>query len=247
MKLLHLNLDQAIYCFFYGILLLSIIISIWGFCKIYKSMSARIIAIGGVLLSLFLPLRINDVYIISSCCSLMIIPWMLYFFYKDTLQNNFCLLAALCAGLIIGFSNYIRAYTGFGPLLFCLVLLPWMPKWSFSKKIISLVLIVLGMLLPSLYIKQQCTKYQNYAQKEFVCVPSFAKAHMLWFTIYAGFGFLYCMNTPNIQWNDGCVDKKIKSINPSIDFCEIAREQAPELQKNLSCFARVSCSSICFS
>jgi hypothetical protein len=29
--------------------------------------------------------------------------------------------------------------------------------------------------------------------------------------------------------------------------CEIAREQAPELQKNLSCFARVSCSSICFS
>ncbi|MGE4168423.1 MAG: hypothetical protein AB7E68_02655 [Candidatus Babeliales bacterium] len=215
-KMLNLSLDQALNLFFYGIIFGSALLGILGFCLLYKSTKARIIAFFGIAISLFLPIKINDVYAIGSCLSIAIVPFYLYLI-KEKKPSNIIYIFLFCSGIAIGLANNLRSYSGIGVLLFLLTLL-FTHIISIKQKIILCLFIFSGIALPNLYITKLVNKYTIYANTQFKENVCLNRHHPFWHNFYIGFGFINCLNRPGIQWDDGYAYNKAKEIDPSLDL-----------------------------
>lgn len=218
-RMFGINLEQAINCFFYGIIISSFALGLLGFLLYYKSVFSKSVACCGLAFLLYFITKFNitDVYLAYMASALSIIPLFLYFVTKNTTSNCWYFFTFI-AGIFITTFHYIRAYSSLAPLLFIFILLISSSAISLRKKIVLFCCLIAGTLCPRYYFTTIINQNQHYAQMHFPDADQVIHKHVFWHPIYLGFGFLSCLNEDNIQFKDGFGLQKAQMRNPSVSF-----------------------------
>ncbi len=233
----NLSINQAINSFFYALIFIPLLVGTLGFFFYYKSNLQRAIATISLLLLARQACFLGDVYLSYYACVVTIVPWSLYFWKQKKYTDNF-LLFSFAVGIIVGFFQYIRAYSGIGTILFFFILFS---NYLFSKNnkaIKSICLLALGLALPVLYFNRIHTSSLNYLKSNLSHTVQIQKNHLFWHPVYLGFGFLKTLNSNNIEWSDEFGYKKVNEKNPGItikntlEYEEVLKNEVYNLFKN---------------
>jgi hypothetical protein len=219
-KLAHffnLSLETAIDFFFFSILILPALISIFGFFKLYSSATKRMIALIGITILMFFAYYVGDVYLAYYAGAVIVVPWMLYFIKK----RRFSLWQAfsfLFFGIAIGLLHYIRAYSGVASLLFIGTLTLFNFSLQLRQKSFLLINLLIGLSIPTVYFSRIYDQSKKYAEKNFPQNQIGLKNHVLWHNIYIGFGFLNVKNPDPayLKYGDQFSVQKVRSIKPEV-------------------------------
>jgi hypothetical protein len=206
---LNLALPSAITLFFNSICYGAAAIGILGFCKLYRSWPARIIATAGILILTKLSLIVVDVYSLAAACAVAVVPWALYYYGKRPNWSWYLFFIAI--GLGCGFAHYIRAHSGTAPLLFVLTLLA-LGTQSRLQKITALALLLLGTVPAHLFFQHQLRIYHAFVAQELPQYSWVQIRHPFWHTVYIGLGFI--TNDLGLSYSDAVAINKVRSINP---------------------------------
>ncbi|HEX2978582.1 MAG TPA: hypothetical protein VHO47_05665 [Candidatus Babeliales bacterium] len=216
--MLNCSLDVAIKLFMYGVPVLSSMSGLIACFYMFRSKWQKAVAIIGLSAILFLSLRIGDTYMIYSSITVALVPWALYLCTNETRIGTY-FSYGLYAGLLIGFSQFFRAYSGLSSLLFILTLFIACKTISKYKKLSALTFLAFGMLIAHSFTRYQERSYHEFAKANFSGHTLKEYKHPLWHMIYIGFGFLKFGNIDNIRFED-------KSAG---DFLEKKRMGNPKL------------------
>lgn len=220
-RFFNISLEQAINLFFYTLLSGSFLLGLCGFFLIYKTMLTRVIVIVwlGLLASFIMHYNIGDVYLAYCSAHLAIIPLFLYFIKRN---DSYALAFYLFfTGIVCGALHYVRSFSSLGVLVFILCILITKKNNNYSKKLILLSCLIMGMLCPFLYFKNVIKSYEKYAQQQFRSFTEFPTVHPFWHNVYLGFGFLNFENTSKIQMNDEYACTKVQETDPSLSIATI--------------------------
>jgi len=218
-----LEIPQAINLFFYGSALLAWLMSVSGFWFYYKSLLQRVIALIGVSLLMLFSLKVGDTYLFYVAPTVALAPWALYLFKRQWSYSS--LLFYLLAGTLISLTHYIRSYASIGILFFATWLLIT-NNYAWKKKMLSFGILAIGLSLPGVYFNHLYQQYSDFLKKEQITNPADGiKNHLLWHSIYAGFGFLSFKNPDNIRWGDPYALQKAQSIKPGVQYNTLEYEE----------------------
>ena len=226
-RLLGINLEQAINLFFYGFVFISFLLSIIGFLLIYKSLVPRCCSIAGLALLMFFlfKFQISDVYLTYVATSLSTIPLFLYFIQKK-IESQFFYLFLVISGMLLGTFHYLRAHSGLGALVFIIVMLLFNNIIDYKKKLMLLCCILFGLACPRFYFKSIINTYESYTHIHFPESRKLLTIHPFWHSAYIGFGFLNFWNYDNIQYDDSCACDKVHQRNPLISIDQTEEYEA---------------------
>jgi hypothetical protein len=234
--LLNCSIESAINIFFLSLIIIPGIIGILGFLHLYTNWLQRTIAGIAILFCMRQAYFIGDVYCAYYAGICALVPWALYFAKKE-LYNKPLFIFNFCSGFFIKLLSFIRAYSGFGVLLFTITL--FLGKNIFSKKqLITLFLFFLaGSTIPELYFSNAYNQSIAYAQSNLCTKNTDKNMHILWHTIYIGFGLLKWQNTNKISYNDTFGIKKVHQIKPDVkvystEYENILKNEVINLIKN---------------
>lgn len=220
-----LSLDQTIYLFFYGLVIGAGILAGIGFLLLYRPPLVRVVA-GIGLLELVRHALVADVYCAYAVAPLALIPLWLYMQSKHTLSWAY-LLWTFVSGIILGFVHYIRAYSGLPAAVFvCCIIITARLKWV--DKIIAAMIVLVGYCVPYLFFSHIYAQYGAYASTVFPTTQINLKQHVLWHTIYVGFGFLN--NNLGIVWDDTCAAQTVHALAPHVAYTSQAYEDVLKCQ-----------------
>lgn len=228
-KLAHtfsLSLDQAICFFYYGMLLLGFILGMIGFFKFYSGWMQRAVVTAGLLGICFIS-RMPDTYVAASAAAMALVPLSIYMLTKKSWGTLFYIWA-LCAGIIIGFAQYIRAFSAMPPLIFMVVLVLFTQTFKVRQKLIVGIILLLGCSLPAFYFSHIYNQHVAYVQQHLPNEPINLKTHVFWHNVYIGLGFLN--NEYGIKYDDSVAAAKVASIDPSIIYCSREYEETLRTQ-----------------
>lgn len=71
-------------------------------------------------------------------------------------------------------------------------------------------------MLPTLYFSSVYDHYKIYTKNNLSNYALGDDKHVLWHSVYIGFGFLNYLNPDNISYDDTCGEKKVQSIVPDL-------------------------------
>lgn len=207
-----ISLDSAISCFFYALLIMPTLSACAAFYLMYKTWIQYFIAVAGTLCLTRFAYAVGDVYLAYYCTALGIIPWTIYYYKEFDISKH--TIFGFMVGFIIGLMHYIRTYSGAGSLLFVIYLLI-KGNNIFYKKMIFILCICTGLMIPSQYFNNIYKTYSSYC-KQIIPNQAYAlKNHLLWHSIYIGFGFLKFKNVDEIRYDDQCATNKVEKIAPT--------------------------------
>ncbi len=201
----------------YGIFCITL--SLIGLYSLFKTKPALIHGTLSILGVGILCIFISDTYSFYGLTSLALIPWWSkvdLFSEKNTKKSLFLF---ILTGILIGFSNTIRGNSGTDILLSIIFILIF---YSFVKKTISRLYIIILIILPILVINYQIDnlkeKSKSYLiqntdiQKEFDL--NFVRA--IWHNAYYGLGYLSINNKNVPEPTDVYSIKKAKEVKPDV-------------------------------
>lgn len=214
---LNLSIETAINLFFLSLIIIPGIIGILGFLHYYITPLQKIIACLGILFLMRQAYFIGDVYIAYYAGICALVPWSLYFAKKLT-YNWQLLFFCFFSGFFIKGLSYIRAYSGFGVILFIALL--FLCKSIFSKKqLLSLSLFfLLGTTIPTIYFNHEYAKSIVYAKTELHADSIGENMHVFWHPVYLGFGLLKWYNPDEISFDDNFGFKKALEIESDVQI-----------------------------
>ncbi len=218
-QLLSISFDQAINLFFGGTLFISCFIGLVGVWFLYHSWTERLIGTVTLVLLTRFSWAVGDVYIAYASCSMVLIPWFLFCIHHRQPQRLITIFFFF-AGIVIGFSHYIRAYSALGVLLFMLIVLMLNRDFSWYKKGVQLLLLIAGFAVPYAYFSKVYNNHVQYAQEYFPNVVIGQKNHVFWHSIYLGFGFLNFRNKDNIVYDDAYGFNKVAHIDNTVTLAQ---------------------------
>ena len=217
----NVSLQQAIDIFFYSQIGVAFVLGLIGFLLLFKAkISTQIVSC--LSFCLFLRLifyQLYDVYNEYLVSFLSIIPLFLYFALRNS-DSKFFNYFLVFAGIIIGFSHYVRTYSSLPVLGFIMCMVVLHANLEFIKKIILLACLFLGIFISSCYFEHAIKLYRNFAQTHFKEFDSLQTKHVFWHQVYIGFGFLKFNNKDDIRWDDAFGDYKVRQINPDVSISQ---------------------------
>lgn len=214
-----LPLDQAIYFFYLGIILVALALGIVGFFLLYKKWYQRLISILGLITVSFLTYRIGDVYTAYSSIVIAFVPFIIYFF-KNDIKYKYLIPFTFIVGLFATLANSIRSQAGIPVAIFLIVFLFLNKFFDIKKKAVLVGLLIIGSLLPVVYFNSLVSKRDTFLAQN---VPNYTEIETtlsnqgaFWHSIYIGFGFLD--NPYGIRYEDGIANGKVQSIKPGTPY-----------------------------
>jgi len=215
--LFGISLDQAINLFFGSLWLTGTLIALASFFIIFKHWSSRAIAAGGVLALLFVALHYRDVYSAFFFAVTTTVP---LFLVLDVCKPKSPLLyfASLAwSGLMLGYCNFVRCYSGVGVLLFLFAWIFLKKSWAKREKVLFAAALIFFSLIPSLHFKRLVHQRDAFLTTAQPAYQSITVTHPIWHTVYVGLGYL--KNEYNIQYLDDYARNTVHSIDPTAAYC----------------------------
>lgn len=216
----HVSLQQAIDIFFYSQIAVSFALGLIGFLLLSKNMPTRIVSL--ISWCVFLRLifyQLYDVYCEYLVSFLSIIPLFLYFCLKNS-DSKFFNYFLMFAGMIIGFSHYVRTYSALPVLGFIMCMVVLHENIALMKKVVLIASLFLGIFVAGCYFENVIRVYKNFAQTNFKEFDSLQTKHVFWHQVYIGFGFLKFNNKDDVRWDDAFGDYKVRQINPEVSIAQ---------------------------
>jgi len=211
-RLFNVSLDSALDLFFYSMIVFSSILAIIGFFSLSKSWLFRIYASLSVLgFWFFVPRSAFDVYLVNAAIIFAVVPLALYVFRAG--YGKFLCIFLFFSGVLIGYANLIRSFSGLPVLLFLLLGLFFYFKGTWRQKGILFFVLLVGLSIPKLHFASL-----NQAKRDFLGSKNNAlvEGHHLWHNVYAGFGFL--SNEFGIVSNDKAIAEKVYENHPDVVY-----------------------------
>lgn len=232
----NLSNDSAILVFYIAALFIAFFTSVIFFLKINKiTLLKKCYIISTISLLVLVSYNIGDVYIFYSVAPLLCVP--LFLMQKENLSYMNILFYIIC-GLLIGYSNYIRAHSGTAVFIFIIFYL-LLKKISFTKSLIIFILLFFGVFITKLHFNFTLKERDNFLKTRGIEVTIEKNKHVLWHNVFIGLGFIY--NKYNITPTDTCALEWVKKIDSSIAY--FSQEYESTLKKE---FFRILRESIGF-
>lgn len=230
-RLLHCSLDQAINFFFYGMVIGACLIGIAGFFAYTTSWLSRLFAtVYLILFSCYSCVGMTDNYLVFAVLATAVIPWALYFMKRNKADYKAVLFFGF-VGIAAGYAHYIRSYSGGAVVLFLIMSILFMAVCWWRRALL------LGVLLGGLLVSRFHMDLLLEVRKQHVdpAYQQFEPNHVVWHSIYAGFGFLN--NDLGIKWDDTTVIEHAHQIDaqviyPSAPYEVVVRSMVVDLIKH---------------
>lgn len=211
-KSFHLPLNSSLHLFFGTMAGSSALITLIFFFLLFKSWKTRLyITISTLLFFSASFIKCFDVYLASLAIPALLIPPLIYMGEKKTKGSfSFFLLMGI-AGILMGYSNFIRIHSGTGMLCFIFLWLLLNETLSIRAKLASISIVALTFTLPYWHF-HSLEKNRDQFLTEASSKVMGKVQHPKWHNIYIGFGFLD--NPYGIAYSDTISYKKVQSICP---------------------------------
>ncbi len=209
-----LSFDPLSTCtmFFSTITILFFIVVASAFFSIVKDKAGyAVIAFG--LYRLMHPLKeLSDVYL-AYILPFMALPLVLVAIEK---KNKKLFLASffLC-GFVGSFSNIIRIFSFLPVFVFFIILLVFNTLYNRYKKIVPLLLLLIGYSIPYIHFKYVLYKRDFFLEQKNNKQQDIPTRHVFWHNMYLGFGFL--KNKYDISWEDSCGERHARQVVPGVE------------------------------
>jgi hypothetical protein len=213
-RLLHCSLDQAIDLFFYGMMGCALAVGIIGFFFLTRSWISRFFATSYIaLFSYYVSLydRMTDNYIVFAALVVAVVPWVLYFMRRKKADYKAAFFCGI-VGLVAGYVHYIRSYSSGGVVLFLLLSIIFMSV-VWWRRVFLLMMFMVGLLVPFVHMHAVLEARKQYIGPSY---QQFDANHVIWHSVYAGFGFLN--NNLGIKWDDATVVEHAHKIAPQVIY-----------------------------
>lgn len=218
-RLLHCSLDQAINLFFYGMMACALVVGIAGFCALTKSWVSRSFAIIYLIMfSVYSCWGMTDIYLVFAASAVALIPWALYFMQRGKADYKVALFFGV-VGVLSGYAQYVRAYSSGAVVLMSLLVIFFISS-ARQRKFMLLGALCCGMVLPIVHMRALLAHRTHCVDTVLHKAPD---QHVLWHTMYAGFGFL--RNDFGIQWDDATVVEHAHRIDPAVVYPSLQYEK----------------------
>ncbi|NGX50430.1 MAG: hypothetical protein K1060chlam2_00276 [Chlamydiae bacterium] len=215
-KYFNLSVDMATTLFLISLLALGTSIAICCFFFIFNNWISRIAASFGLLLLAQISYNCSDVYIAYFFGVSTTVP--LFLLLKHRLPKSKYLFLGILAfsGIMIGYSNIIRKYSGTTALIFLVL---WMMfNLNLKKKTLVLYigLLFVFSLIPFFHGKNLEKNRNAFLEQNQPSGHYQPRPFPTWHLFYIGLG--YFENDYGLYHKDECAAEKVKSINPEVAY-----------------------------
>jgi hypothetical protein len=213
-SLFHLSAAAAWDVFFFLIIIPSFAIGFIGMMNVLETHGARWFY--GVMASiLFVTVYLSgDIYALSPSLAVLVIPYLIQFSKSDSRPSISHWVLLFLFGMMAMLAHLIRAHSATAIVLVFGVLFFFEKRWTLREKLLSFIVIAVGMLAVQMFFKARYAERDAYLAKlqpNYVAPP---QAHPFWHNVYIGFGFLD--NDYGIRYQDEIAFKKAKEISPTV-------------------------------
>lgn len=206
-------LDNAIKFFFASILFISYLIVIYFFLKYStKSLIPKIYAIITFGIVAVFSYTIGDVYILYTVAPMICITAFIINYKSHKLWLRY--IVFIIIGLIIGYSNFIRAHSGTIALVF-IILSILLSSQKIKFKTIVLAFLFIGVLLTKAHFNYLLNERNEFLRNKKINFEVKQK-HVFWHNTFLGLGFMY--NKHNLYPKDEVALEWALRINPEVKY-----------------------------
>lgn len=209
MSFFQLPLQQAIDCFFYGVLGLSFVTALLFFTLLGSTWISGWAFLSFLLLYREGFFRLTDVYGCVIAYNFLVMPFFLWFISKKRSIKVWSV-TLFFIGIISGYAHYIRLYSSLAGLFFVIGYLLYQVRKPFM-----LLFLFLGISLPIAHIHFLIKKSDKFLQNNGI-INTVPHGHSFWHNIYAGCG--YIENYLDITYDDGSSTAFVKKNYPDIQY-----------------------------
>lgn len=221
--LLGVSSDLASTIFFSSLWICGFLIILFSLCLVFKNWAVRLTSAVGILLLLLLPSFQRDVYMANFFAVAAIVPLLFLWNHKKG-STNLSLAAILAlSGLIIGYCEYIRCYSGMGVLLFAALWIFLNEKLKGKEKIVFSCILLVFVSIPYWHFKNLEYKRDEFLVKANPKYKNMSISHPLWHTVYIGLGHL--KNKHGIEYSDSCALYAAEAVDKNVAYCSKEYDQ----------------------
>ncbi len=221
--LFHLSAAAAWDIFFFLMLIPCFAIGFIGMVKVLETRVAKVFYVV-MFAILFVTVYLSgDIYALSPSLAMLIIPYLIRFSKSNSKPRAVHWAMFLMFGIMLMLAHLIRAHSATAIVLVFGVLLFFEKGWTLREKLLSLVVIAVGMLAMQVFFKTRYAERDAYLAKlqpNYVVPP---QAHPFWHNVYIGFGFLD--NDYGIRYQDEIAFAKAKEIAPNVALLDAEYER----------------------
>ena len=212
----NISIDRAINVFFYGIIALSLFISFVAFFVYYKRFYSRIFAAICLSFLSVVLVSVQDFFIFYALVLIVAVPVFLYLFSKKrSLVSILFFIFAL--GILAGYSNFCRSYSGVSALIFVVIRLIMYKYLNKKRKVLVILVLYASFFIPKLHTDFIFTEREKFLVKnDITFVKDSYESHPFWHTVICGLGYL--SNPYGFKWNDTTADLMAKEIDPHVNI-----------------------------
>jgi hypothetical protein len=210
-EVLEITIAQAIDLFYSSLVVLAVLVGGTAFFVLFRSGRIRT----GVLLALVvlaaLTFKIGDIYIFQFFVAVVVLPWSLVLARRGTLRGWWCAFL-FPVGILAGVANTVRSHAATGVIIFLLGILLFHISTTIPGKLVLLVCLFTGFLVPTYWFARMVANRDNILQARCPEYKGLTSHHPLWHSVYLGFGYL--QNEYGISPQDSSSFQKVESIAP---------------------------------
>lgn len=176
--------------------------------------------IGSLFITVFLS---GDIYALAPSLAVLAVPYLIRFSKSDTASGVSHWAICFLFGIGAMLAHLIRAHSATAIVLVFIALFFFEKRGTLRQKLMSLVVIGVGMFAVALFFKMRYAERDAYLAKlqpEYVAPP---QAHPFWHNVYIGFGFLD--NDYGIRYQDEIAFKKAKEVSPKVMLLDAEYER----------------------
>lgn len=209
-----LPVELAMNILFIGLIAISSILALVGFCLLFKDKRSRIISAIGVTLLFIVQFLVGyavDYVYIAPSILIGLLPLNIYLLNRCNLKIAYPLM--LLQGMLAESADFIRAMSGTGFVLILFILIFGAKKIKKIAKLLLCIFVMVGILLMSFVISDAISNMKNYLEESSQNI-TYNDRHVVWAQIYIGFGFL--QNDMGITYIDDCAAEKLHEYNSNL-------------------------------
>ncbi len=166
--------------------------------------------------------QFQDVYIAGHFAVSAIIPLFILLYHKLPKFNLFLIACLGLSGIIIGYCNFIRIYSGGGAFLFVLLWIFLNRNLLKLQKVACALILLFFTFLPYLHFDLLKTNRDRFLNQQFAYKEITSK-HPTWHSVYLGLTYL---SNKHVEANDDIIaDKAAKIVNPNVVYCSDEYDQ----------------------
>jgi len=239
----HLSVEAATDTFFITTIVLGSVIGLFGFLLQMQTSLGRWIGCVAFLLLTILLLRKGDQYSLGAAAAVALVPWILWLTPRKKLTASILIVVTLI-GILAQASNYMRAHSGTGIMLFAGMIILFICQVPRAGRVFLLVALGLGVGMPFLLMQHLSAQRDAFLQAHppsvYVEAGSstapiqFKKPrssdeyipaghHAFWSNVYSALAYIKNPEVP--AYKDEVSVAKVHELRPDAAYCSPEYEQ----------------------